>query len=90
MIPTILRSSIVAAGVFTLAGFAHAETAKPAEWGTFRGPNHDGTGPALKSVKDWKQVKLQKLWKQDTPNGFSSFSVAGGKVYTIVTREVDG
>ena len=90
MIHSILRSSVVATGVFALAGFTQAETAKPAEWGTFRGPNHDGTGPAPKSVRDWKQVKLTSLWKHETPKGFSSFSVAGGKVYTIVSRETEG
>ena len=92
MFPSILRSSIVATGVFALAGFAHAETAKAVagEWGTFRGPNHDGTAPAPKGVTDWTKAKFQQLWKHETPSGFSSFSVAGGKVYTIVTREVEG
>jgi len=90
MIPSILRYSVVATGVFALAGLAQADVAKPAEWGSFRGPNHDGTGPALKSVRDWKQVKLTPLWKQETPNGFSSFAVAGGHVFTIVTREAEG
>ena len=90
MLPSILRSSIVATSAFVLAGFSQAQTAKPAEWGMFRGPNHDGTGPAPKSVHDWKQVKLQQLWKHETPNGFSSFAVASGKVYTIVTRELEG
>ncbi len=42
------------------------------------------------SVRDWGKVKLKKVWKEDTPAGFSSFAVAGGKVFTIVKGETDG
>jgi outer membrane protein assembly factor BamB len=41
-------------------------------------------------VRDWKRVQVKKLWKQDTPKGFSSFAVAGGKAFTIIMDEVDG
>lgn len=81
----ILRSSIVLA---LSAGVALAES-KPGEWPAFRGTNN-GLAVAPKSVRDWKRVQLKKVWKEDTPAGFSSFAVAGGKAYTIVTDEVDG
>src|SRR5437588_1699831 len=32
----------------------------------------------------------KKLWSAKTENGFSSFAVADGKAYTIVSRDVDG
>jgi len=57
--------------------------------GGLRGPNN-GTTAAPKAVRDWKRVQVKKLWKQDTPKGFSSFAVAGGKAFTIIMDEVDG
>lgn len=64
-------------------------SAEMTEWASFRGPNHDGTIGAP-DVSDWKRVKFKKLWKTDTPAGFSSFAVAGAKAFTIVTGEDDG
>jgi len=75
-------------GSLLTAASLSAETA-PAEWGQFRGPNHDGTAPATK-VSNWKGAKLKTLWKTDTPTGFSSFAVAGAKAFTIVTGETEG
>ncbi len=86
MTSTLLRSSLVLA---LGAGLVHADI-KPGEWPAFRGPKGDGLATAPKSVRDWKQVKLTKLWKQDTPTGFGSFVVADGKAFTIVKDEVDG
>ena len=88
MIKLVLRTS-VASMALSAAG-AFAQTSAPVEWGNFRGPNHDGTIPALKKVSNWKQARLSKRWKKDTPNGFSSFAVAGAKAYTIVSGEEDG
>lgn len=59
-------------------------------WTRFRGPNQDGTVPAPENVKDWKKVRFSTRWKVATPAGFSSFAVADGKAYTIVTGESDG
>ncbi len=60
-----------------------------AEWGQFRGPNNNGTTTASK-VADWKSAKIKTLWKTETPKGFSSFAVAGGKAFTIITGESEG
>ena len=89
MLKNSLLSSI-AGVVLVTTGSVIAETAAPAEWGSFRGPNHDGTVAAPKSVADWKAATISQLWKTETTAGFSSFAVAGGKAYTIVTREADG
>ncbi|MDZ4402321.1 PQQ-binding-like beta-propeller repeat protein [Prosthecobacter sp.] len=72
----------------TVLGLALATTAfsAPTDWPAFRGPNRDGVIPALKDVK-WS---LKEVWKQPTQTGFSSFSVADGKAYTLVVAEVDG
>jgi outer membrane protein assembly factor BamB len=78
--------TLLSGSLLTAASFS-AES--PAEWGKFRGPNNDGTIPATKVV-NWKNAKIKTLWKTETPSGFSSFAVAGGKAFTIVTGENDG
>jgi outer membrane protein assembly factor BamB len=83
-----IRPSHVLAASLVLGTFSHA--AAPQEWGTFRGPNHDGVIPAPESVKNWKSVPLKKEWKTETEGGFSSFAVANMGAYTLVTREADG
>ncbi|WP_395742032.1 PQQ-binding-like beta-propeller repeat protein [Prosthecobacter sp.] len=73
----------------TALGLALATTAFSADstdWGTFRGPSGNGIVPALANAK-WS---LKQVWKHPTHNGFSSFAVAGGKVYTLVTGESEG
>lgn len=85
-----IRSSLLlASGSLLAAASLSAQTAAPAEWGTFRGPKHDGTAPEIK-VANWKNAKVKTLWKAETPAGFSSFAVAGAKAYTIITGETDG
>jgi outer membrane protein assembly factor BamB len=88
MIKNVLRTSIASMALSATGAFA--QTNAPIEWGNFRGPNHDGTIPALKKVSNWKQARFSKRWTKDTPNGFSSFAVAGAKAYTIVSGEEDG
>lgn len=73
----------------TVLGLALATTAFSADstdWGTFRGPAGNGIVPAMTNAK-WS---LKEVWKSPTNLGFSSFAVAGGKVYTLVTGESDG
>ncbi|MCF7785180.1 MAG: PQQ-like beta-propeller repeat protein [Prosthecobacter sp.] len=73
----------------TVLGLALATTAFTADstdWGTFRGPSGNGIVPAMANAK-WS---LKQVWKSPTNLGFSSFAVAGGKVYTLVTGESDG
>lgn len=75
-------------GSLLTAASLSAQTA-PVEWTSFRGPNNNGTVPAPK-VADWKKASIKTLWKTETPKGFSSFAVAGGKAFTIITGENDG
>lgn len=78
-----LTSCWLAAGVFFVF---HA----PAEsWPRYRGPNGDGIYPG-KILAPWPAQGPKKLWSTPTPAGFSSFSVAGGKVFTVIARDVNG
>ncbi len=61
--------------------------AEAADWPAYRGPGGDGVSS---EILPKKVVPSQPLWKVETALGFSSFSVADGKAYTIVIREIDG
>ncbi|HCN75931.1 MAG TPA: alcohol dehydrogenase [Verrucomicrobiales bacterium] len=76
-------------GSLLAAAGLSAQTSAPVEWGKFRGPNNDGSVPAPQ-VSNWKGARVKTLWKAETPKGFSSFAVAGGKAFTLVTGEYDG
>src|ERR1043165_5259196 len=61
---------------------------RAADWPQYRGPNHDGVSP--EHIAKWPAAGPQVLWKAPTTDGFSSFSVSGGKAFTIVARQVEG
>ncbi len=60
-----------------------------AEWPCYRGARADGVCTETVNL-DWPQGGPKVVWKVPTKNGFSSFSVAGGKVFTQVTRDLEG
>jgi outer membrane protein assembly factor BamB len=68
-----------------------------AEWPQWRGLNRDGISPETGLLKEWPQDGPKLLWDSRTVNGkrgvgrgYSSVSVAGGKVYTMGDRGKDG
>jgi len=57
-------------------------------WPGFRGPNRDGKSADRGLLKEWPAGGPQQLWKADgIGKGFSSVSVAGGKVYITGDKE---
>lgn len=59
-----------------------------ADWPQYRGPQGDGSTPD--KIAAWPASGPKVLWKVESPNGFSSFVVGGGKAFTIEGREVEG
>lgn len=59
------------------------------DWNQYRGPLQDGISKEKFNLDAFKNGP-KILWKIETPNGFSSFSIADGKAFTIVSRNVDG
>jgi outer membrane protein assembly factor BamB len=59
-----------------------------ADWPQYRGPQGDGSSPD--KISAWPASGLKVLWKVESPNGFSSFAVGGGKAFTIEGRDPDG
>ncbi len=59
-----------------------------ADWPFIRGPQFDGH--STEKVTAWPSSGPKVLWKVATEDGFSSFSIAGHRAFTLIKREVDG
>ncbi len=55
-------------------------------WTDFRGPNRDGRYDEMPVLKQWPETGLSPLWRQPIGGGYSSFTVAEGRAYTIEQR----
>lgn len=71
-----------------LATVIAASSLHAAPWPQYRGGSSDGASP--EAVQPWMSSGPKQLWKAESPNGFSSFTVAGGRAFTIEGREPDG
>lgn len=60
-----------------------------ADWPQYRGPDQTGCSPEQVSL-NWPAGGPKVVWKIPTPNGFSSFAVAGGKAFIQVVRSIEG
>jgi outer membrane protein assembly factor BamB len=60
-----------------------------ADWPQYRGPQGNGVAAETISAQLPKGGPKQ-LWEVQTPGGFSSFAVQGGKAYTLVLRDQQG
>ena len=59
-----------------------------ADWPFIRGPHFDGH--SSEKVTTWPSSGPKVLWKAPTKDGFSSFTIAGKRAFTLVKRELDG
>jgi len=60
-----------------------------ADWPQYRGPEQTGCSPEGVSLS-WPADGPKIVWKVPTPDGFSSFAVAGGKAFVQVVRRIEG
>jgi outer membrane protein assembly factor BamB len=71
--------------LFTLAGQVMAQAG--ANWPQWRGPNRDGVSKETGLLKQWPAEGPPLLWKASgAGRGYSSFSVANGRLYTMGLR----
>ena len=68
---------------------AWVSLASAADWPQYRGPNANGV-TSEKIQKTWPGDGPRQLWKTPLNTGFSTFAVAGGKTFTLVSRDIDG
>ena len=72
--------------VFVLAWWMGAvDGAQASDWPQYRGPHADGVSEEQFPAIRWSTQDARQLWKVPTPRGFSSFSVAGGRVFTLIS-----
>jgi glucose dehydrogenase len=69
-----------------LAGLLLAGTAFATDWPCLRGPAHDGVSPDTRFSRDFQRPP-PLLWKRELGAGFSSFAIAGRRIYTSGTRD---
>jgi outer membrane protein assembly factor BamB len=69
-----------------LPSLSAGETAKPSGWPQFLGPQRDGLCQEQGLNLDWQHHKPKLLWKAPLGPAFSSISVVGNRLYTMVQR----
>ncbi len=60
-----------------------------ADWNQYRGPDQNSISKETLNLKKFTSGPTI-LWRIETPNGFSSFSVADGNAFTLISRNIDG
>ncbi len=68
-----------------------ADPGKANLWPQFRGPDRDGLSPETGLLKEWPENGPKLLWKlEGLGSGYSSISIAGGKIFTMGDRATEG
>ena len=70
--------SFLAALLPLVSRLAHGE-----DWPQWRGPQSDGISRETGLLVDWREKSPHVVWQRALGTGFSSFSVAGGRLYTL-------
>ena len=89
---TVKKSSVVLAllalTLSVLAASAEKADGEPAlDWPQWRGPNRDAVSPETGLLEKWPEGGPKVLWRIPVGAGFSSVSVAEGKLYTLWDEE---
>jgi outer membrane protein assembly factor BamB len=59
------------------------------DWSQYRGPHGDGICTETPNL-NWPASGPKVVWKVPVKNGFSSFTISGGKAFTQMNRDIDG
>lgn len=84
----ILSIKAVLCGAILSLGFAAAAVAQAGgDWPQWRGPNRDGISKETGLLKQWPAGGPRLVWKATgAGGGYSSFSIANGRLYTMGLR----
>src|SRR5689334_18323833 len=81
-----IRELLLATVVLLSVAYA-ALAQSPANWPQWRGPNRDGISKETGLLKQWPAEGPPLVWKASgAGRGYSSFSIANGKLYTMGLR----
>lgn len=88
---------LVLTAPFILAGATAADIEKSKDWPQWRGPHRDGISSETNLLREWNIDGPTLLWNSNKVNGgksvgtgFSSISIADGKIFTMGDRGKDG
>ena len=83
-----MKRRLLLPAVFALLGLASQAMAQTAAvWPQWRGPNRDGISKETGLLKEWPADGPSLVWKTTgAGRGYSSFSISGGKMYTMGLR----
>lgn len=89
-----IHNKVVRTCIFVFLGWLSAVggTAgllRAADWAQYRGPDHDGRSAEIIRT-NWSGEAPLEVWKVPMDPGLSSFSVSGGRVFTLVRRSAAG
>jgi outer membrane protein assembly factor BamB len=83
-----IRRSALFAGLAALVAGASVTMHALDDWPQWRGPRRDGVSAERGLLKAWPQNGPPLAWKTTgAGQGYSSFAVAGGRLYTLGARE---
>jgi len=86
----LVSHTIVAVVVWTVS-LAVVQVAGPVargeDWPQWRGPRSDGISRETELLFDWREASPRVVWQRPLGFGFSSFSVADGRLYTHKATE---
>src|SRR5215217_1725308 len=82
-----IRSHLAVTALSVLSLSAVASNRSMDDWPQWRGVNRDGKSVERGLLKEWPQGGPKLAWRvSGAGEGYSSFSVAGGKLYTLGAR----
>ncbi|MCF7708575.1 MAG: PQQ-like beta-propeller repeat protein [Verrucomicrobia bacterium] len=69
--------------------FLTANSLRSEDWTQYRGPDHNGI--SKEDIKlEWPASGPEVLWKVPVNKGFSTFTIADAKAYTLELRDING
>lgn len=69
-----------------MALLAAPNLASAGDWSQYRGPDRAGAVGAAGLLESWTADRPREVWRRPIGGGYSSVSVAGGRVFTMSTR----
>ncbi|MBI3874771.1 MAG: PQQ-binding-like beta-propeller repeat protein, partial [Verrucomicrobia bacterium] len=73
----------MAVALAVVCGIWFSSTARADDWPRWRGPDFNGVSKETGWLDKWPAEGPAALWKASIGTGFSSFAVAGGRVFTM-------